>query len=119
MERLLHWFIAPTPAEDLTALWESLPRLSADEISAQANLARSWEQRETFQQENIQALAENWQRSVFYQTDLKDMAKRYAKAGLDLPAPLTDEAPLMTQINDAMFLSDVLSIESRGQAGQR
>ena len=119
MERLLHWFIAPTPTEDLTALWEGLPRLSADEISAQANLARSWEQRETFQKENIQALAANWQRSVFYQTDLKDMAQRYAKAGLDLPAPLTEEAPLMTQIHDAMFRSEVLRYDSSEQAAQR
>ena len=108
LEILLNWFLADEPSAEVTALWEQLPRLSADEISAQANLERQAAQREAYRRENLQALAANWQRSVFYQTDLKDMAARFVAAKLPLPAPLPAEAPLMTQMHDAMFRSEYL-----------
>lgn len=108
LERLLRWFITPEPDEDLTQVWRDLPRLSADGIAAEAHLPRLAAQRAELRSENIQALANNWQRSVFYQTDLGDMARRFAHDGIALPKPLPAEAPLMTQIHDAMFRSETL-----------
>ena len=108
LEKLLDWWMADEPDAGLTGLWERLPRLSADEIAAQANLERLVAQREAFRNENLRGLAQNWQRSVFYQTDLKDMAFRFHHGGIELPSSLPDEAPLMTRIHDAMFRSEVL-----------
>lgn len=78
-------------------------RLSAEQISAQANLARLFEQRRQFRNRNWPMLAANWQHSVFYQLDLDDAAREFAVSNIPLPAPLGDDAPLMTRIHDAMF----------------
>ena len=58
---------------------------SAEEISAEANLVRLFEQRADFRKANWSAIARNWRHSVF------------------MPAPLEDDAPLMVRIHDAMF----------------
>lgn len=108
LETLLHWFLAPQPDAAATALWKRLPRLAADELSAQANLVRLFRQRRTLQAETLPAIAKNWSRSVFYQVNLKDMAAKFRAAALPLPAPLPDDAPLMTRIHDAMFRSETL-----------
>ena len=80
--------------------------LSAEQISAQANLARLFDQRRHFRCENWPALARNWQHSVFYQLDLDDAAHDFHKNNIPLPPPLNDDAPLMTRIHDAMFRGD-------------
>ncbi len=77
--------------------------LSAEQISAEANLHRLFAQREAFRRQNWPALAANWQHSVFYQLDLDDAAREFAVSNIPLPAPLGDDAPLMTRIHDAMF----------------
>lgn len=102
------WMIAEQPDTTLAAEWLSLPRLSADEISTQANLVRLFAQRADFLKENLPALAANWEKSVFYQTNLKDMAQQYIRHALPLPAPLPAEAPVMTRIHDFMFRSETL-----------
>ena len=75
--QLLNWFVSDTPDAGVSALWSKLPRLSADELSAQANLPRLFEQRRTLQAQTLPLVAKNWQRSVFYQVNLKDMAAQY------------------------------------------
>lgn len=118
MERLIHWFFSESPDAADTALWRRLPRLSAEELSARANLRRLAAQREHLRQAAMPVLAAHWQRSIFYQTDLKDMAHRYAAARLPLPAPLPPEAPLMTRIHDAMFRSETLRPVKEEEAAQ-
>lgn len=54
-------------------------KVSADEISAYANLRRLFAQREMFRKENWSLLARNQERSVFYQIDLQEAAGAYAK----------------------------------------
>ena len=81
MGRLLAWMLSPQPQEDMSGEWASLPRLSADDIAAQANLERQSRQRKDFLAKNIPGLARNYQKSVFYQIDLKDIAE---KTGLDI-----------------------------------
>ena len=82
------------------------PLLSAEDLSSQANLARLFTQREQFRSQNWPALARNWQHSVFYQLDLNDAARQFAAHHIPLPPPLSDDAPLLTRIHDAMFRGD-------------
>ena len=76
---------------------------SAEEISAEANLARLFEQRVDFRKTNWSAIARNWHHSVCYQLDLDDAAHEFKRYGIPMPAPLEDDAPLMVRIHDAMF----------------
>lgn len=76
---------------------------SAEEISAEANLVRLFEQRADFRKANWSAIARNWHHSVFYQLDLDDAAHEFKRYGIPMPAPLEDDAPLMVRIHDAMF----------------
>lgn len=84
----------------------AFPLLSAEEISAQANLQRLFAQRENFRSQNWPALAANWEHSIFYQLDLHDAAQSFEHHHIPMPAPLPDDAPLMTRIHDAMFRGD-------------
>jgi hypothetical protein len=103
LKSLLDWFLSDAPDTSLTELWKNLPRLSADEISAQANLCRQATQRAEFRADNLKTLASNWKKSVFYQSDLKDMADHFHQAHLPLPMPLPQDTALMTRVHDAMF----------------
>ncbi len=80
--------------------------LSAEQLSARADLRRLFAQREQYRYQNLPALARNWQHSVFYQLDLDDAAREFREGDIPMPDPLPDEAPLMTRIHDAMFRGD-------------
>ncbi len=80
--------------------------MSAEEITDQANLHRLFDQRRQFRRANWQAMARNWQHSVFYQLDLDDAARQFAAQQIPLPPQLPESAPLMTLIHDAMFRGD-------------
>ena len=80
--------------------------LSAEQISARANLKRLFSQREEFRCKNWPALARNWEHSVFYQLDLNDAAQAFSRHGIPLPEALPVSAPLMKRIHDAMFRGD-------------
>lgn len=118
LETWLRWMISDTPDTSLATRWaEQTERLSADGLADRADLQRLALQREAFRRENLPVLAGNWARSIFYQTDLRDMAHRFAKDGITLPAPLPADAPLMTRIHDAMFRSEYLGCGSLASAG--
>ncbi len=108
LENLLHWFIDDNPDTATTALWRSLPRLSADGLSIHANLKRLVAQRKALQAHTLPVIAKNWKKSVFYQVNLKDMAQKFSEKNLPLPTELPEEAGLMTRIHDAMFRSETL-----------
>ena len=80
--------------------------VNSNELAERANLRRLFAQREAFQHQNWSALARNWRHSVFYQLDLADAAIQFQKGNIPLPPPLSDDAPLMTRIHDAMFRGD-------------
>ena len=80
--------------------------ISAEAISTEANLVRLFAQRRSFQKDNWSALAANWRHSVFYQLDLEDAARHFSEMDIPMPAPLPDDAPLLTRIKDAMFRGD-------------
>lgn len=117
LHRLLLWFLNTAPTEDLSDLWRNKPRLSADGIAAEANLARQEAQRLSFRKENLAKIAENHRKSVFYQVNLKDTAEKFAAQHIAPPKPLDAEAPLLHQIRDAMFHSQLKKL--RGEDGSR
>ena len=87
-------------------IFEKAQKISAEQISATANLRRLFEQRREFRKHNWSALADNYEHSVFYQLDLNDAAKEFKANGIAMPKPLPDSAPLLTRMKDAMFRGD-------------
>ena len=86
---------------------DAAQRLSAEDLSATANLDRLFAQRRDFCRQNWQGLAKNWEHSVFYQLDLADAAANFREQHIAEPAPLDESAPLLTRIHDAMFRSEL------------
>ena len=76
---------------------------NSNELAERANLSRLFAQRHQYCKQNWGALAKNWRHSVFYQLDLADAAEAFQRDAIPMPEALTDEAPLMTRIHDAMF----------------
>ncbi len=87
--------------------------LSAEQISNEANLLRLNAQRKVFRKENWSAIAENYEHSVFYQIDLEDAAKEFVEEDIPTPSRISEKAPLLTRIHDAMFRSQIL--KNRGE----
>ncbi len=109
---VLRWMIAEPKLTEGKHIWETAEKLSANELSDQANLSRLVAQREAFRKKDWSTLAKNYTRSVFYQLDLADAAASFAKGNIPLPDPLPKDAPLLIQMNDAMFRSRVLTIRN-------
>ena len=106
MGLVLRWMLNEPHQPGGRMLWLESRRMSADEISAEANLRRLTEQRRQFRMKNWPFLAKNHQHSVFYQVDLEEAAHDFATANMAKPHPLSGDEPLLTRIHDAMFRSE-------------
>lgn len=115
--RLLQYAINGESDQEGQLLWQSLPRLSASQLSEQANLVRLQDQRLNFRSENLVKLARNHRNSVFYQTNLDDMAHEFSRLGVDMPEPISDNEPLLRRISDQMFRRQLSNL--RGQDGSQ
>ena len=115
MGHVLNWMLEGND-EAGAALWKTAKKLSADEISAYANLSRLTEQRAAFRAQNWEALARNYEKSVFYQVNLDDAAREFAQFGLKLPEPLPKAAPALTRISDTMFRARWASLTEQPSA---
>mgnify|MGYP001192943410 FL=1 len=104
---VMRWMISEPELQEGKEIWKRSRRLSADEISAYANLHRLAAQRDSFRVMNWPVLARNYERSVFYQLNLDDAAHEFAIHHLELPDALPLSAPLMTRISDNMFRARV------------
>lgn len=113
IELVLRWMLNEPNLKEGRDIWESVQKMSADEISAKANLRRLTEQRRNFRKGNWQDIARNHNHSVFYQTDLDEAAHEFASQRIPLPKPLDDFEPIMKHIHDAMFRSEVLRLEGK------
>lgn len=107
----MRWMVSEPGLEEGKRIWERSRKVSADEISAYANLRRLVAQREAFRVKNWRVLAHNYERSVFYQLNLEDAAVEFASHGLELPESLSPSAPLMTRIGDSMFRARVQQLK--------
>lgn len=87
--------------------------MSAEDISACANLIRLTKQRSQYRAFNWPFLARNYQHSVFYQTDLDDATHEFADNHIAMPTPLPADTPLLTRIHDAMFRSELQRLNGK------
>ena len=113
---LLRWMMGSHELEGGRRLWEHSRKMSAEEISAEANLVRLTQQRDNFRTENWRMLTRNYEHSVFYQVDLEDAAQAFATHHLQEPLPITENAPLFTRIHDSMFRSELARLNGQTEA---
>ena len=104
----LRWMISEPTLTEGKALWLTAQKVSANEISDQANLQRLVAQREAFRKADWSLLAQNQDKSVFYQLDLADAAQSFAEAGIALPPRLEKTESLLKQIHNHMFRAQVM-----------
>ncbi|WP_416188647.1 bifunctional fucokinase/fucose-1-phosphate guanylyltransferase [Proteiniphilum sp.] len=109
METVLKWMIGDDLSGEGKRLWMESERLSADELMERASIARLYAQREIFRRKNYKMLEKNYEKSVFYQLDLSDVANEYHHMGLELPDLLPPEADEMQHIHNRMFRSRLLA----------
>ena len=110
---MMRWMISEPELQEGKEAWLRCPKMSADEISAKANLRRLNAQREAFRVSNWNVLAKNYDYSVFYQLNLEDAARQYAHYGLSLPKDLPETMPMMTRVSDQMFRARVMQLEGK------
>lgn len=111
---VLRWMLNEPYQQGGRVVWNEPQRLSADEISAQANLRRLVEQRRENRAQNWSFLSHNYAHSVFYQVDLDDAAHEFAANHIAEPTPLPADEPLLTRIHDAMFRSELQRLNGKG-----
>lgn len=107
MGKVLRWMTSEPDLAEGREIWLNSRRLSADEISAQADLRRLYAQRESFRKENWEMLARNYEKSVFYQLDLADVAADFHRLQLDKPGVLPADAPQMQRIHNRMLRAQI------------
>lgn len=105
---LLRYMLHQDSSDEARQLWQQAAKLSAEQISAQANLRRLTAQRQAFRNLCWPALQHNHGHSVFYQLDLEDAAHEFSEQHISIPIPpLDDSQPLMIRIHDRMFRAEV------------
>ncbi len=114
---VLDWMIANPGSAAGKAIWLRSERLSADELSANANLKRLYAQRDEFRRKNWEALSANHEKSVFYQLDLADAAQEFVRFGLTAPVVLPDEALPMSRIRNRMLRARIFKLNGQSSAG--
>ncbi len=108
MGRVLQWML--TGEGGGGEAYRTATKVSANDICDRANVARLCRQRAEFRKENLGALAKNHRLSVFYQTDLGNMAHEFASLGVPMPDELGEGEPLLKRISDKMFRSQLLRL---------
>lgn len=111
---VMRWMTAEPELNEGREIWMQAEKKSADEISAYADLRKLTAQREEFRKENWKILAENHEKSVFYQLDLQQAAEEYGRLNLKLPQELDEQTPLLTRIADTMFRARTIQIQGAG-----
>ncbi len=118
MGLVLRWMLNDPLLEGGRIIWTSARRMCADEISAEANLARLTAQRREYRCKNWPFLARNYKHSIFYQVDMDNAAQEFAAFHIAEPHPLPEDEPLLTRIRDAMFRSRLRSLKGLDGSSQ-
>jgi galactokinase/mevalonate kinase-like predicted kinase len=87
--------------------WIDSRRLSAKELSEQAEVKILYQQREELNLLTLPKLAANHHKSIFYFLDLEVTSDVYRSSGLELPSELSNDEPVIKRINDSMFRARV------------
>jgi galactokinase/mevalonate kinase-like predicted kinase len=104
----IQWLINGENDPLFSELWIRSRRISASDILVHTDYLVLEKQRTTLRCVGYDLLSKNYRNSIFYQIDLKTVASEYIDFSIALPAPLGDDADLLTQIHDSMFRSKVL-----------
>lgn len=107
MGKVLRWMTSEPELAEGKKIWLDSQRLSADEISAKADLRQLYAQRESFRKGNWELLARNYEKSVFYQLDLADVAEDFHCLKIDKPDVLPADAPQMQRIHNRMLRAQI------------
>ncbi len=96
--------------------WMKAARLSARELSVQADTHALYRQRQGLKNLTFPKLAANHHKSIFYYLDLQQTSVCYRDSGLELPPELSKGEPVIKRINDAMFRARVYgnSVQASG-----
>lgn len=116
--KMLGYMLGTDSSDEASELFGRAEKISAEMISAKANLVRLVEQRRRFRAQNWPAIAANYAHSVFYQVDLDDAAREFAENNIPLPEMLGEEQPLLKRIHDAMFRSQVMRLKDGDNGGE-
>ena len=118
-EDFLQWLLdnEPQQNEAFTGLWLNTERFTADQISHKSKLQFIEKQRKQLHLNNISLLAKNYRRSVFYQLDLKRLAKEFQQNSLPLPKELQEISNEWLAIHDFMFRASYL--REKGDDGRK
>lgn len=116
--KVLRWMTCEPDLQEGASIWKNAKKMSADEISAYANLRRLIAQRKAFAVKNWPALAKNHEKSVFYQVNLEDAAQQFVENKIPVPAPLQETAEPIVRISDAMFRSRVQTLSGEDGSAQ-
>lgn len=76
IEAVIRWMIAEPHLTKGKDIWLECRKISANGITAEANLQRMEDQRLRFRDDNIRKMMDNHDRSVFYQLNLADVAAK-------------------------------------------
>lgn len=107
MGLLARWMTSEPELDDGRRAWLEAERISADEISVSASLPRLYEQRRSFLAQDIDMLAKNYERSIFYQLDLNHLATEIKSLGLKAPEPLPESASMVERMRNSMLRAHV------------
>ena len=102
---VLDWMLGNKDNKAGAKIFETSRKFSAEEISSYANLRRLEAQRKAFRTANWPIIADNYERSVFYQINLSHAAEEFKAYNIPAPKPLDETVDRMTKISDAMFRS--------------
>ena len=105
----------PSDVEKFKKKWLKNPRLSAEQISARADLFALEKQRCEFRYVSLKKMADNYKKSIFYQLDLDHSAREWAKSGMNLPPSLPAGENPVLQMHNYMFSARVQ--QYRGNSG--
>ena len=118
--RFLEWLFASQPGQsaEFARRWEGARRLSAQQIPAEANFERLYQQRAANRRACLRPMLENRRWSVFLKLDLESTAELYAASPAELPPPVAESGEglePMREVHEQMFRAAVL--RHRGQPG--
>lgn len=104
------WMIAEPQLEEGRALWIESRKLSADEITEQANLLRLTEQRNALLRQDLELLRDNHRRSIYYQLDLDHLAHTIHNLQASVPHDLGSDEAMMSRIRNLMLQATIASL---------
>lgn len=118
-ETVLRWMITEPDFSEGKQIWLESEKFSADEISNSADLPALYAQRSQFRKKNLLALSANYERSIFYHSDLACAAKEFTNGNLPAPDALPEDAALIQRMHNRMFRARCFDLQGKDSAFDR